>query len=334
MPLNKSAFLRYRVIDACLTNPMRRYPDMQYILDKIAEQTGAEISVSMFNKDIQNMKSIYKAPIKFDRTHMGYCYTEEDFSIREFPLNHEEIEALDVSTALLGQLKGSKIFQHFENAINKVIEGYRVSKILGKAESDILQTEEPVQSTDGQWLETLLRAIIEKKVLLVRYEAFGREAKDHVFSPYLCKEYRNRWYVVGWSERVENVLVFSLDRIKEIRPSKKKYYSLPGFDGKEFFKYSMGITQVHGQEPEEVVLSFTPAQAHYVKTQPLHHSQEILKDDEKEVLVRLKLCVTQELIMAVLSYGTGVRVVEPASLRNKIRDTLTEMGKLYKGNEQ
>ena len=329
MPLNKSAFLRSRVIDACPTNPMRKYPDMKYILNKISEQTGTEISTSMFNKDIQSMKSIYGAPIKFDRLHKGYCYTEEGFSIREFPLNHEEIEALDVSTALLGLLRGSRMFQHFENAINKVVEGYRVSKILGKAESDILQTEEPVLASDGQWLETLLRAIIEKKALRMRYEAFGREAKEHVFSPYLCREYRNRWYVVGWSDIAKNVRVFSLDRIRDIKPSKEKYFSQPGFDSREFFKHSIGITQLHGVEPVEVLLSFTPAQAHYIKTQPLHHSQVIVEENEKEVLVKLKVIVTQELIMAILSYGTGVKVIAPGSLQTQIKGMLDEMRGMY-----
>ena len=329
MPLNKSAFLRYRVIDACLTNPMRKYPDLPYILDKISEQTGSEISSSMFNKDIQAMKRIYNAPIKFDRAHRGYCYTEPDFSIREFPLNHEEIEALDVSTALLGQLKGSRLFHHFENAINKVIEGYRVSKILGKAESDILQTEEPVKSVDGRWLETLIRAIVEKKALLIQYKAFDKEAKEYLFSPYLCREYRNRWYVVGYSAQAKNVRVLSLDRIREIRPAKEKFHSVEGFDGKEFFKYSIGITQVHGQPPVKVQLSFTPAQAHYVKTQPLHHSQEILEDNDQEVLVQLQVCVTQELIMTILSFGTGVKVVAPGSLRTQIKDMLERMRGMY-----
>ena len=58
MPVNKSAHLRYRIIDACLTNPLRTYPSLKFIITKIEEQLDTTLSDSMFNKDIQQMKEI------------------------------------------------------------------------------------------------------------------------------------------------------------------------------------------------------------------------------------------------------------------------------------
>ena len=196
MPANKSALLRYRIIDSCLTNTLRKYPTMDFIIGKIEEQIGKSLSDSMFTKDIQNMRTIYGAPIKFDRYHKGYYYTEPDFSIKEFPLTHDEIEALDFSTALFQQLKNTRMFEQFENAINKVILGYRISKIIGKSEKQILQVEEPVKTEGNEWLEIILKAIIEKNCLKITYQAFGKDKKDHEFSSYLLKEYRNRWYAL------------------------------------------------------------------------------------------------------------------------------------------
>jgi predicted DNA-binding transcriptional regulator YafY len=100
MPLNKNALLRFRIIDACLTNRQRPYPTMEQVIEKIEAQLGQSISDSLFTKDLQQMKTIYGAPIKYNRFHKGYYYDQEGFSIREFPLTHEEIEALDYSTAL------------------------------------------------------------------------------------------------------------------------------------------------------------------------------------------------------------------------------------------
>src|SRR5690349_14571336 len=122
MPANKSALLRYRIIDSCLTNKQKPYPTLEFIQEKIQDQLDDEISISMINKDFAEMKKIYDAPIKYCRSNKGYHYTEPGFSIREFPLTHQEIEALDFSTALLNQLKGTKLLERFENAINKVIE--------------------------------------------------------------------------------------------------------------------------------------------------------------------------------------------------------------------
>lgn len=330
MPINKNALLRYRIIDSCLTNPMRKYPTMEFILEKMESQLDESISDSQFSKDIQQMKRIYKAPIKFDRTHMGYYYTEPDFSIKEFPLTHEEIEALDYSTALLHQLKGTKMFQQFENAINKVIEGYRVSKFLGKSELQILQVEEPVKAGGSEWLEKILKAIVEKRVIKIAYKGYGKEEKIHGLSPYLLKEYRNRWYVIGFSDRSQKVLVFALDRINNLEQSEEKFFSEPDFSPEEFFRYSFGITQLHETKPEKVLLSFTASQAAYILSQPLHASQKLIRQSDESVDVELDVYITTELKMAILSYGPEVKVLKPKSLQSEIEKTIRDMAAMYK----
>jgi predicted DNA-binding transcriptional regulator YafY len=318
MPANKSALLRYRIIDACLSNPMRRHPTQQRIIDKIEEGIGTSISGSMLNKDLASMKSIYGAPIAYSRVHKGYYYTEPGFSIREFPLTAEEVNALDFSTALLQQLKGTKLFSRFENAINKVIEGYRISKSLGHSESWLLQVEEPVTDTGYAWIEPLLAGIVDRAALEISYKPFDKDAKTHQFSPYLLKEYRNRWYVIGHSGRANVVLVLALDRVQEIKKSSAKFVADDSFDPSVFFRYAFGITQIHGGQPEEVLLAFRKEQAAYILSQPLHHSQQLVQETTDEVVVRLQVYPTYELIMTILGFGAGVKVLAPETLRDNV----------------
>lgn len=329
MPANKSALLRYRIIDACLTNSLRKYPTMEYIIEKIEAQLGTTLSNSMFTKDIEGMRNLYSAPLEYNRAHKGYCYTEEGFSINSFPLSHDEIEALDYSTALLQQLKDTPMFHHFETAINKVIEGYRISKILGKSEKQFLQVEEPVRSEGSQWLEPLLKGITTKRCLQVQYHGFGRPEKMHAFSAYLLKEYRNRWYAIGYSTTAKNILVLALDRIKNITNCKEKYTSDNDFDPAAFFEYSFGITQVHGARAEKVELVFTPYQAQYILSQPLHHSQKIISNNENGLHVQLSVYITRELIMSILSYAENVKVLAPKKLIKEIKGAIEAMGKHY-----
>ncbi|RYG41071.1 MAG: WYL domain-containing protein [Chitinophagaceae bacterium] len=330
LPVNKNALLRYRIIDKCLTNSLRRFPDMRYIIDCIEEALGCSISDSMFNKDLQQMRQIYNAPLEYNREHRGYCYTQSGFSIKEFPLTNEEIEALDFSTALLQQLKGTRMFNHFENAINKVIEGYRISSIVGRSEKQLLQVEEPVRADSSMFLEPILQAIVQRQALKIIYKGFGREEKDHTVSPYLVKEYRNRWYLIGYSSKAENVLVMAFDRIVSLKKAKEKYTDTPGFEPEDFFKYSLGITQIHGAKPEQVVLEFTAKQAPYIISQPLHHSQETISDNDKGLRVQLTVYLTAELRMMILSYGSQVRVLEPASLKKEIAAEIGRMGKRHR----
>ena len=52
----------------------------------------------------------------------------------------------------------------------------------------------------------------------------------------------------------------------------------------------------------------------YVITKPLHHTQKI-KGDE----LRLKVKQNPELVSIILSFGQGMTVIEPESLRDKIK---------------
>lgn len=329
MPLNKSAFLRFRVIDSCLTNPYRRYPDADFIIKKIEEQIGTGISRSMFGKDIQQMKEIYDAPIRYNRLQRGYHYNQENFTIRDRPLTNIEMEALDLSTALLQHLKGTPLFHQFDNAITKVIEGYRLVNIIGKSPDEIIQVEEPVRVDCGPWLEFILKAIMEKRSLSITYKGYGRLPNVHDTCPYLMKEYRNRWYLIGHSFRRDKVIVMALDRIQEIEACDKEFIS-GNFIADDFFRHSVGITAFPGTHPEKVILAFSRSQAPYILSQPIHSSQEIIKEDPQELQIGLTVYITAELKMAILSFGPDVRVIEPVGLKNEIVNTIQKMHDSYR----
>jgi predicted DNA-binding transcriptional regulator YafY len=322
MPRNKSAHTRYRIIDECLTNTMRKYPGREDLQNKIVERLGESISLSMIDKDIREMRDQFSAPIAYHTTHKGYYYTEEGYSFREFPLTYDEIEALDLAPAMLQQLKGTRLYEQFLHAVNKVIEGYRISKTLGKSEDEIIQTETALVSGGTQWLEQLLKGITEKQCLAIDYQAYGGPVKTHDFSPYLIKEYRNRWYLVGYSARAEMILVLGLDRIKSIANSAAAYYQDPGFNSSDYFKYSFGITQFAYEEPEEVVLSFIPEQAPYLLSQPIHASQEVLVNNKEEFRIRIKVYLSHELQQFILGNIDKIRSVEPERLRDMVKEKL------------
>lgn len=122
----------------------------------------------------------------------------------------------------------------------------------------------------------------------------------------------------------------SLDRMKTIETCDILYTSPGDFNPADFFKYSFGITQVHGAKAEKIVLSFTPAQAQYILAQPMHHSQAVMLENAEEMRIQMEVYITQELIMAVLSYGAKGTVLKPAHFRKRIKDLATEMSAHYK----
>ena len=96
------------------------------------------------------------------------------------------------------------------------------------------------------------------------------------------------------------------------------------------FKYSFGVSSTLDEIPQEIILSFTPHQGQYIKSLPLHHSQEIVTDNEKELRIKVKLCPTFDFTQEILSHGQNVTVISPESFRKHITNTIREMSENYK----
>ena len=67
-----------------------------------------------------------------------------------------------------------------------------------------------------------------------------------------------------------------------------------------------------------MVLSFSATQGNYIKTLPLHASQKVIVDNEKELRVEMFVHVTFDLVKAISSYANDVKVMAPASLKKEI----------------
>ena len=61
----------------------------------------------------------------------------------------------------------------------------------------------------------------------------------------------------------------------------------------------------------------------------MHGSQKILKDNENELLIQLKLFITHDFIMDILSFGENVKVIQPASLIADVKSSYQDALNLY-----
>jgi len=330
MPVNKNAAFRYRIIDGCLRNSMRKYPTLQMLKEMIMEGAGLEtLSDSQVNKDIRAMKDIYNAPIENHKIYGGYYYTEPDFSINSFPLTQDEIRVLDLSTSILKQIKYSGYFNQFESVIDKLISGFRISRIPGYEERQIIEVEQPISDTGIRWIEMAYESIINKLPLHIDYRKFNSdEVKQHIFSAYIIREYRNRWYLTGYSERSEGITTLALDRVVNMELMKGGYHAAD-FDAKDFFKYGFGATVYSDSKPYKVELVFDNSVAGYMLTKPLHSTQKVISHKES-LHLEIECYLTPELEGTILSFAEKVKVLAPQELIDRVQKRAEELILLYK----
>lgn len=331
MAVNKNALMRYRIIDRCLTNSARPYPtktELQRACEEALYGSYHErISASTIEKDMWAMKNEsslgFYAPIAFNRDHRGYHYTDPDYSINQVQLNDEERDAIHFAARTLLQYRDLPVFAQFDQALGKIQDRLSLAPDLDTGPlADVVQFETTPAIEGSEHLGVLFAAIRERRLVAIQYRKFGAsEAKRYALAPYLLKEYRNRWYLIGWSSERKDYLTFGLDRMESAEPLDARFEPAQDFSSDRFFAHSIGITEIDA-EPQRVVLLCSPLQANYLESQPLHVSQNIIHRNDGKIEVDFSVLLTYELMEWILGAGSAVLVLEPENLRQRVRESL------------
>jgi predicted DNA-binding transcriptional regulator YafY len=334
MPATKEAFIRYRIIDRMLRNKYKTFPTMLHIIEEMEDKLGKTFSESTIQKDIKAMKEDellgYKAPISYSKIHRGYFYEDSNFSITEIPLSEQDIASIEFAATVLQQFKDVKLFSEFGSAVDKIFNAVNFSTLLDEEDvQSAIQFEKVPHYKGSDWIGTLLNHIKNREVITIEYRKFeATTSNSRVLHPFLLKEYRNRWYLIGMTEADGAIKTFALDRLVTVAKAEINFRFHPNFSAHDYFKFAYGITTFEGKS-EKVQLWVSPFSAGYVKTQPLHTTQKILKDNKEGLWIEIRVGITTELIMDILSFGSNIKVLSPKALQDQVLLKLRETLELY-----
>ena len=332
MSINKNALIRYKTIDACLQNRYRKWTLENLVdacSDTLYDYEGIKKGVSLrtVQMDIQLMRSEklgYNAPIiVVDKKY--YTYEDPKYTITNIPLTAQDLSKLNEVVIILQQFKGFSHFQEVDGMIGRLQHKIFTGK---HRQSAIIDFEKNENLVGLAHLSPLYEAISNKKVLMLEYQSFrAREGQKFAFHPQLLKEYRNRWFVLGHREGLNDTQILALDRIRGFEHLPKSTYIDSGLDA-SFFEDMIGVTKNAGMRAIKVTFLADKATTPYILTKPLHSSQEITEEREDGTIFQLNVLWNFELERELLGFGEKIEVLSPQSLRNAIR------GRFYRGLEK
>lgn len=191
---------------------------------------------------------------------------------------------------------------------------------------EIIEFEKTLETPDPSYFRIIAEAIGKKKLIQIRYLRYGRtEAKTHIVQPRLLKEYQDRWYLVTTQANRTDPIVFSLDtnRMLEVNILTETFKPKEKLEVlKKRFEDVIGVS-VYEEEPAGLVIIAIPSeQAGYIESQPWHHSQEFVKEENNERFYSFWLSWNIELEKRVLSFMPFIRIVEPPFLKAQILQIL------------
>ena len=251
----------------------------------------------------------------------------------KYMMKHKDTDfrlLIDTLILALKKLKDREISDDIKGIVQKLSDTIRLGNVVEDGtEKDFIDFEKVPEIWGSDFLPDIIKSIRNKKVLEIYYQPFYEDKPYFIrVHPYLLKEYHYRWYLIGLNESKRELRTYGLDRIWEIKESDLPFIT-KNFNARDYFKNSVGIISPPG-EPPRIRIEVMKPQASYLVTQPLHFSQSIESESDKNIVFNYRVHPTYEFKALLLGLGCDVKVLEPESLKNDIIRELTDAISAYR----
>jgi len=270
-----------------------------------------------------------------ERWHDCYLYDGKDIPRRTFDYHRKEIEMLFDLNIVCDKHDNTYRIEDDDSFRNGelrrwLVNSVAVSSIVREAE-DIGKriSLERIPSSEPH-LPTIIQALRENKVISFDYQSFDREtAKQHTFMPYALKLFRQRWYIVGRSLDKDRILIFATDRINTLELEDQTFKYPNDFDINDYYQDSFGIIIEDGLACEHIVIKVANSQVKYLRSLPLHHSQQETTITAEYSIFEYDLKPTYDFEQEIMAHLDDFEVLKPLSLRTRIRTIVNNLYDIY-----
>ena len=232
-----------------------------------------------------------------------------------------ELMALTFSRRLITPLEGTELHTSLQSALGKAAaalppQGVALVQQLDGTFSVGLGPHKRYRQ-HRETIDRLTRAIADATTVQIRYDSAsrGRTTRREV-DPYRLWYATGGLYLIAYCHLRREPRMFAVERIKSVTPTDHPYQMPLHFDLDAFVQDA--LTVMRGPRIE-VELEFNKATAAWVKDRVWHATQETNRTKGGGLRMTLSVADTRELIGWVLSFGSGVKVLKPDSLREAVR---------------
>ena len=167
-------------------------------------------------------------------------------------------------------------------------------------------------------IQKILRSIKQRRKVRFSYSLprLGDKEAEYLAEPYFLKQSQNRWYFVAM---VEGVLkCFELGRFKSFKVLDEDFIRDESVHAGNLFRDCFGIWDDPKMPVDDIRLRFSALDGRFIKTLPIHSSQKVAVETEEYVEVTLRLKITNDFVMALLSRSSSVEILAPQSLKDRM----------------
>jgi len=168
-----------------------------------------------------------------------------------------------------------------------------------------------------EYLQPIIDAMERNHIIRMNYARSFDSIQTILLKPYCLKVFRQRWYLVGRNTayRTDAIRVYALDRILRFQETNKKFVFPTDFNPKYFFENDFGVYTGGKIKVEDIVIRAYGKLPHYLRTLPLHHSQQEVNQGEGFVDFSLHIRPTYDFMQELLSQADELEILSPTNVR-------------------
>lgn len=298
-----------------------------------------EVSPATLKRDLEFLRDRLGAPIEYDRDlnayRFGADYRGQKHELPGLWFNERELYSLLMAHQLLSELDTEGVISRH---LHPLLE--RIHQMLGSSDIDATALMRRVKIVSpakrpvpGPFFERVAEALLQRRRLHMRYLTRGRRAvSERAVSPQRLVHYRSTWYLDAWCHQRERLLRFALDAIESAQVLDEKAREIPMRQVQAEMDAGYGIYA--GSQPQWALLRFDAQAAQWASREHWHPQQQgrwLGEPGHSAWELRLPYVDETELVMDVLRQGPEVQVIEPPSLRDRVRQRHAAAAALYDG---
>jgi len=266
---------------------------------------GMPISRTTFNRYRDVIEEMFG--IITDCNHKTYCY---------FIANPEILHTPGVHTWMLRSMTVAGVLQSSASLHNRIL----------------LET----MPTGQEFLQPIIDAMAHSHIVQMKYLRSFALIQTFYLMPYCLKVFKQRWYLVGHNTayRSDDIRVYALDRVLGLKETERPFTLPSDFDPKAFFANDYGVYTGGDEEVEDIIIRAHGRLPNYLRSLPLHPSQQEIAEGPRYADFSLRLRPTYDFMQELLSQANEVEIIAPLHLRKSFAKILRSAARRNAGAQK
>ena len=281
----------------------------------VDENIPCSCSARTIMRDIETLKNDYGAPIEYDPSNRGYFLLNPGWELTVPILSDDVLSMSILGAKLASDILPEPVRGNVNSAMEKALVGNNSTFFDDAMVESILCATGIKAAVDPAIFKKIFDAWRQHQVMEITYRRPDGEESVRRFEPHIIAFHRGIWYVKGYKYGTKEIRLYAIQRITSLHG---------GIDCFETDKKLLEDTRKIGlfnyEKVSGIKLHCDASIAFYIYEQQKKFHSKIERQADDSLIITLNPSIEHEVIRWILAEAGRIQVLEPASLRRKIRE--------------